>query len=56
MSSSEGADACPIHDGFLQALLHLQNTCGFVTIPQQPIKRCTCSLHRILIKVNGALF
>ncbi|KAJ6646239.1 hypothetical protein Bhyg_01450 [Pseudolycoriella hygida] len=50
MSSSEGADACPIHDGFLQALLHLQNTCGFVTIPHQPNKRCTCSLHRILIK------
>ncbi|KAG4068466.1 hypothetical protein HA402_004806 [Bradysia odoriphaga] len=55
MSSSEGADACPIHDGFLQALLHLQNTCGFVTIPQQPIKRCTCSLHRILIKEFATL-
>ena len=53
MSSEEGADACTIHDGFLQALLHLQNNCGYSNYGnRQPFdKRCTCSLHRILIKV-----
>lgn len=61
MSSDEGADtSCPIHQGFLEALLHLQSTCGLVTSsfyvqrPQTsiPNKTCTCTLHRILIKVN----
>lgn len=63
MSSEEGAnDACPIHNGFLEALLHLQYTCNSVlptylpSVPQQqlqplPQPRCKCSLHRILIKV-----
>lgn len=57
MYSAEGADDCPIHEGLLQVLLHLQNTCSASRQQQQPINRkCTCSLHRILIKVNYLLF
>lgn len=54
MSSAEGADDCPIHEGLLQALLHLQNTCSIPRQQQQQAinRKCTCSLHRILIKVN----
>lgn len=53
MSSMEGADdACPIHDGFLQALLHLQDKCNLNRSNLDPSKKCTCVLHRILIKVN----
>lgn len=57
MSSAEGADDCPIHEGLLQALLHLQTTCSVSQQQQQQqqqftTKKCTCSLHRILIKVN----
>lgn len=53
MSSMEGADdACPIHDGFLQALLHLQDKCNLNrSIFLDPSKKCTCVLHRILINV-----
>lgn len=52
MSSEEGADACPLHEGSFQALLHLQNTCNTSYRPQLPNSRCTCALHRILIKVH----
>lgn len=53
-------DACPIHRGFLQALLTFQNACNIEYRPfktptpkyRQPIGQCTCLLHRILIQVK----
>lgn len=56
MSSEEGVgDAkCPIHNGFLQALVHLQSVCssnyGYRQTQSKPTQ-CACSLHRILIQV-----
>lgn len=55
-------DACPIHQGFLQALLAFQNACNTdyhsyktptATKYRQSLGRCTCLLHRILIQVKS---
>lgn len=62
MSSVGGIrDACPIHQGFLQALLAFQNACTtdyhpykttFASKYRQPSGQCSCILHRILIQVT----
>lgn len=59
MSTDYGADnVCPIHEnGFLQTLLHLQNTCLINRLRSSRPggynnnRKCTCVLHQILIKV-----
>lgn len=62
MSSEDAVDACPSHQGFIQALLHAQIPCDTVTVTSSAIVpvpfvtastyQCNCILHRMLIKVN----
>lgn len=58
MSSIGGVnDACPIHQGFLQALFAFQNACNTghyrpYKTSNQKYRQCSCILHRILIQVT----
>lgn len=58
MSNNEGIGngyGCPIHEGFLQAIVHLQQYCNINTryaYSHQLDRRCKCSLHQILIQVK----
>lgn len=53
-AASVQSNACPIHKGFLQALIELQNACHtnlpFLKSPSN--RSCSCILHRILIEVT----
>lgn len=50
---------CPIHEGFLQAIVHLQQYCNINTryaYSHQLDRRCKCSLHQILIQVKMSVY
>ncbi|XP_031617504.1 liprin-alpha-1 isoform X6 [Contarinia nasturtii] len=61
MSSIGGVnDACPIHQGFLQALFAFQNACNTghnrsYKTSNQKYRQCSCILHRILIQEFSTL-